>query len=159
MLTNEDYELLAAFRYSLRMFLRFSEEAAQAAGLTPHQHQALLAIKGFPGREQTTIGELAERLQSYHHSVVGLVDRLVAQGLAARRQATDDRRCVYVRLTERGEAVLAELSLAHRNELRRIGPQIGALLQRLAESGDGSNSQEKPARRRPAAGKAEGPRS
>ena len=80
-LSKSQYEMLAAFRYALRQFLHFSEEAAHAAGITPQQHQALLAVKGFRGRDCVTVGELAERLQLRHHSAVGLVDRLVAEGL------------------------------------------------------------------------------
>ena len=136
MLSSEEYALLATFRYSLRKFLRFSEEAAQEAGLTPQQHQALLAIKGFPEQDRVTITALAERLQAYHHSVVGLVDRLAAQGLVMRQPSQEDRRCVFVRLTAKGEKVLEDLALAHRNELRRIGPQIKELLQKLDENGE-----------------------
>ena len=100
--SQAEYETLAAFRYALRQFLHFSDTAAEAVGLTPQQHQALLAIKGFPGRDRVTIGELAERLQIRHHSAVGLVDRLVTQKLVAREAAADDRRQVYVRLTPAG---------------------------------------------------------
>ena len=131
--TKAEYETLAAFRYALRQFLRFSEEAAQTVGLAPQQYQALLAIKGFPGRDRILIGELAERLQIRHHSAVGLVDRLVAQGLVAREQAQTDRRQVYVVLTEHGADVLGRLAAVHRDELRHIGPQLNALLQGLHE--------------------------
>src|SRR5688572_26743677 len=117
--SDAEYETLAAFRYALRRFLRFSEEAAQEAGLTPQQHQALLAIKGFPGRDRVTISELAERLQIRHHSAVGLVSRLVAQGLVTREQDSADRRQVYVALTESGTEMLERLTAAHREELRR----------------------------------------
>src|ERR1051326_2195953 len=72
------YATLAALRFALRQFLRFSEEAAQKAGITPQQHQALLAIKGFPERDEVTIGELAERLKLRHQTTVELVDRLAA---------------------------------------------------------------------------------
>src|SRR6201995_5691631 len=91
-LRKSQYEALAAFRYTLRKFIHFSETAAQAAGVTPQQHQALLAIKGFPGRDQVSVGELAERLQLRHHSVVGLIDRLVAENLVARVRSQADRR-------------------------------------------------------------------
>lgn len=126
-----EYEALAEFRYALRQFLRFSEEEAEAVGLAPQQHQALLAIQGFPERERVTIGELAERLQIRHHSTVGLVDRLVAQGLAERTPAQEDRRQVYVSLTEEGMAMLERLSATHREELKRIGPELTRLLTRL----------------------------
>jgi DNA-binding MarR family transcriptional regulator len=130
-ITKAEYETLAALRYALRLFVRFSEEAAKRAGLTPQQHQALLAIKGFPGRDHISIGELAERLQIRHHSAVGLTDRLVSARLVARNPGERDRRQVYVSLTTRGEAVLEKLSVAHTKQLRRMGPQIEAVLVRL----------------------------
>ncbi|MCC6823891.1 MAG: MarR family transcriptional regulator [Verrucomicrobia subdivision 3 bacterium] len=130
-ISKTEYETLAALRYTLRQFLRFSEEAAHAAGLTPQQHQALLAIKGFPGRDHITVGELAERLQLRHHSAVGLADRLVAARWVTRKQDTVDRRQVYLSLSARGEAVLERLSAAHKEQLRRVGPEIGLLLDRL----------------------------
>jgi DNA-binding MarR family transcriptional regulator len=130
-ITKAEYESLAAFRYALRQFLRYSENAARAAGLTPHQHQALLAIRGFPGRHDVTVGELAERLQIQHHSAVELVDRLVAEGLVARRTSSLDRRRVRVSLTPRGIRSLEKLSLSHREELKRLGPNLRRLLQRL----------------------------
>lgn len=131
-LSKSDYEALAALRYSLRQFLRFSEEAAASERLAPQQHQALLAIKGFPGREQVTVGELADKLQVRHHSAVGLVNRLTAEKLVSRETAPDDRRKVLVTLTKRGQRVLAKLSTAHREELRRIGPGFRALLDQIA---------------------------
>ncbi len=135
-ISKADYEALAAFRYALRQFLRFSEEAAETVGLTPQQHQALLAIRGFPGREQVTIGELAERLQIRHHSAVGLVDRLVAQKLVAREAAGSDRRQVYVGLTPGGLSALEQLSAVHRAELRRIGPQLSQLLAQMTPAAE-----------------------
>ena len=129
---KSEYQTLADFRYALRQFLRFSAEAAESVGLTPEQHQALLAIQGFPGREQITISELAERLQIRHHSAVGLVDRLSAQGLLVRERSVEDRRRVFVRLTVRGMKILEKLSAAHREELKRIEPQLRRLLKNLS---------------------------
>ena len=122
---------MADLRYSLRQFLHFSEEAAQGAGVTPQQHQALLAIKGFPESRSITVGELAERLQIRHHSAVGLVDRLVLKRLVARKQHATDRRQVDLALTELGDSTLEKLSAAHKEQLRRIGPHIESLLKRL----------------------------
>jgi len=119
--TKAEYEELAAFRYRLRLFLRFSEQAAREVGLTAQQHQALLAIMGFPGRDEINVGELAERLQIAHHSAVGLVDRLVAQKLLLRKHGTEDARQVYLSLSARGRKILERLSVAHREELRRLG--------------------------------------
>ncbi|HEY5914137.1 MAG TPA: MarR family transcriptional regulator [Verrucomicrobiae bacterium] len=134
-LSKSQYEMLAAFRYALRQFLHFSEEAAHAAGITPQQHQALLAVKGFPGRDQVTVGELAERLQLRHHSAVGLVDRLVAEKLVSRTPSARDRRQVFVQLTRRGEKVLAGLSSAHTEQLRRTGKELILRLKHLDELG------------------------
>lgn len=130
-ITKGEYETLAAFRYALRLFLGFSEQAAKQAGLTPQQHQALLAIKGFPKRDRVTVGELAERLQLHHHSAVGLADRLASAKFIARGRDKKDLRQVYLALTGRGEAVLQKLSAAHRKQLRQIGPEIQNILQRL----------------------------
>lgn len=136
--SKSDYEILAEFRYALRRFLRFSESAARKAGLTPQQHQALLAIKGFPGRERVTVGELAERLQVRHHSAVGLVDRLEAAKLIHRSPGTDDRRKVYISMTARGDAVIEKLSALHHEELLRLTPQLQSLIARIADISEGS---------------------
>lgn len=132
-LTKSNYELLAALRRALRIFQRFSRDAARGAGLTPQQHQALLAIKGFPGRDYASIGELAESLQLRHHSAVGLVDRLCRKQLARRTTSSADRRRVDVRLTPRGEACIERLSAAHLRELRQLGPGIRRLLESVSE--------------------------
>ena len=130
-LSKSDYESLADFRYAVRKFLKFSESAAEAAGLTPNQHQALLAIKGFPGRSSITNGELAERLQIKHHSAVGLINRLEAQDLIYREQNNDDRRKVNVALTKSGEKLIEQLAAVHREELKRLAPQLTGSLENL----------------------------
>src|SRR5579885_1188108 len=106
-LAAHDYEILAEFRYLLMRFAAFSEQAAHAAGLAPRQHQALLAIKGYPGGAEVTIGDLAARLGIRHHSTVGLVDRLVSRGYLARRDDPHDRRRTFLSLTASGEQALA----------------------------------------------------
>jgi DNA-binding MarR family transcriptional regulator len=128
-MSKTDYERLSAFRYALRKFLKFSEEAAEAAGLTARQHQALLAIKGFPGRDHITNGELAERLKIQHQSAVGLVNRLEEKVMVARVAGDADGRESYVRVTRSGEAVLERLAAAHKTELKRIGPELASILQ------------------------------
>lgn len=130
-ISKKEYETLATFRYALRQFLRFSETAARQAGITPQQHQALLAIAGFPNQDQITVSELAERLQVRHHSAVGLVDRMAAQELVIRESGEADRREVYISLTSQGNEILAQLSATHHEELRRIGPQLHLLLEQL----------------------------
>lgn len=130
-MTPEDYEALASFRYALRQFLRFSEEAAASNNLTPQKYQTLIAIRGFTADRKITIGDLAERLQIRHHSTVGLVDRLVKQGLITREQGVQDRRQVFVVLTPEGEALMDKLGPVHRAELRRLGPTLQSALSNL----------------------------
>jgi len=132
-LCKEDYELLAEFRYTLRCFLRFSEEAATKHDLTPQQYQALLAVEGFPGRNYVTVGELAEKLQIAHHSAVGLADRLEKTGLIVRRPDSDDRRKVWISLTKSGLNTLEKLYRVHRGELRSVGPRLATLLRNAAQ--------------------------
>jgi DNA-binding MarR family transcriptional regulator len=127
---------LAQFRYALRKFLRFSEEAARQCGVTPQQHQLMLGVAGYTGRNSATISELAEFLQERNHSVIGLVERAVQNGLVRRAQGSTDRRVVVVSLTRRGEQILARLAKLHQEEIQRI-PAIWML-------------QKKPASRQPA---------
>ena len=130
-----DYQALAEFRYQIRKFLRFSEGAAREAGLEPQHHQLMLALKGLPDGIHATVGKLAERLQIRHHSSVELIDRLTEQGLVQRRRAEQDRRQVLVTLTVRGERILRELSIHHREELQANAPQLIGALRIIVASG------------------------
>lgn len=134
--SKNDYQTLAEFRYALRCFLHFSENAAETVGLTLQQHQALLFIIGHPGRERITVGELAERLQIRHHSAVGLVDRLEEQGLVERIPNEEDRRQVFISLTDKGGRVLESLASIHREELRQMGPQLCTMLEQITKLTD-----------------------
>ncbi len=115
--SKADFEALAEFRYRLRRFLRFSEEVTRRHGLTALQYLMLLQIKGYPGRDWATVGELAERLQAKHHGVVSLVSRCEAMRLVERSTSRSDRRRVEVRLTGKGEEYVERLALLHRAEL------------------------------------------
>ncbi|MFC0400321.1 MarR family winged helix-turn-helix transcriptional regulator [Paraburkholderia rhizosphaerae] len=119
-LSKADFEQLSEFRYQMRRFERFSEQAAQGEGITPLQYLLLLHVKGYPDREWATIGELAERLQAQHHGVVALVSRCEALGLVERRVSEIDRRQVEVHLLKAGERVLARLAELHRAELKSL---------------------------------------
>jgi DNA-binding MarR family transcriptional regulator len=120
-----DYAALARFRLELRRFLAFSERASHAAGLEPQQHQLLLALRGFGSPDRSpTIGDIASWLLIQHHSAVELVDRAGARGLVRRHTDPEDRRRVLVELTPEGEAVLAQLSLQHREELESTAPAL-----------------------------------
>jgi DNA-binding MarR family transcriptional regulator len=123
-----DTRALADFRYELRCFLAFSEQAARAAGIEPQQHQLLLAIGGLPAKLRPNIRALAERLCVQHHTAVALVDKLVGRGLVRRQRSTEDRRQVLVLLTETGAELLQELSRQHRSHLQRVGPEVLAAL-------------------------------
>jgi DNA-binding MarR family transcriptional regulator len=129
-----DYETLAQFRYQLRKFLSFSEAAAQKAGLTPQQHQALLAIKGFSGSEPVSVGDLAQYLLVRHHTAVELVDRMTKLGLLSRMADDDDSRRVLVNLTRKGEQRLRTLSKIHFEELGSAGPALARILQSFRRS-------------------------
>ena len=125
------YERPAGLRHALRPFLRFSESAAQAAGLTPRQHPALLAIEGFPGRDRIAIGELAERLQILPHSAVGLADRLAGEHYVRSLADRQDRRQVRLALAVRGENILGKISAVPSEQLQRVEPHITPLLKSL----------------------------
>jgi len=129
-LSDAEYRLLAGFRHALRRFLRFSEAAAAEQGLTPQQHQALLAVRGATGG-RLAVGGLAEQLQLRPHSAAGLATRLEAQGLLRREPGAADARQVLLALTPQAEKLLELLSLAHRRELERMAPTLRALLQML----------------------------
>ena len=111
---------LATFRYTLRKFLHFSEDAARHAGITPQQHQLMLGIAGFTPDGHATISQLAEFLQERHHSVVGLIERAQQAGLVRRTQDAYDRRVVRVSLTPKGRRILNRLTSLHQQEVARI---------------------------------------
>lgn len=123
---KQDYVALANLRRSIRRFLRFAEEGARAEGVTPQQHQVLLAVKGQPNREWASVGEIAEFLQLRHHTVVGLVDRCESAGLAKRTPSVEDRRRVEVSLTPKGEAILNRLAERNHRELVALRENLKA---------------------------------
>ena len=156
-LATRDYAQLAAFRHALRGFLRFSEDAAAAVGLTTQHYQAMLVLRACPDERRLTIGDLARQLFIKHNSAVGLVDRLVDEKLVLREVSSADRRKVELRLTGRGRQLLAKLAAMHRSELTRLGPVLSRFFAELPQMGQpvsaacrpGSPSQRvKPARAR-----------
>ena len=125
---------LAEFRYKLRGFLLFSEEAAVRFGLQPQQHQLLLQVAGASEGAATTVGYAAERLGLRHNSVVELSKRCEEAELLTREHDDPDRRRVLLRVTEKGRALLDALSLDHAHELHELGPQLIRTLAALQES-------------------------
>lgn len=123
-MTKRDFEALAEFRFAIRSYLRFSDETVRQHGLTPQHYQLLLALKGFPGREWATVGELADRLQLRHHSTVELVNRAQGNGLVQRHEDPDDGRTVRVVLTQEGQRLLALLSPLHRDQMQRMAAAL-----------------------------------
>jgi DNA-binding MarR family transcriptional regulator len=131
-LSDRDYRALARFRYALRVFLRFSEQAARHAGLAPNQHQLLLAIRGWDGPDTgPTIGDIAQQLQLQHHSVVELVNRAVMADLVTRQPDPGDRRRQRLALADHGARQIATLTAAHRDELRRFRQEMTNILDEL----------------------------
>jgi DNA-binding MarR family transcriptional regulator len=127
-----DYGQLLAFRTALRRFLKWSEAQAKVLGLTPAQHQLLLAVKGHEDARGPLVGDLAESLVLRHHSTVELIDRAEEAGYVARAGDETDRRAVRVHLTPEGERLLRQLTEVHVRELKRLGP----LIRRLADNDD-----------------------
>jgi len=127
-LSLDQYRDLAEFRRQIRRFLYFSEMTAKEQSLEPKQHQLLLALYGLPEDVKPTIGELASRLFIQHHSAVELVNRLANAGLVIRQSSAEDKREVLVAPTASGRASLRRLSLAHREELERSGPELARSL-------------------------------
>lgn len=127
-LVDADFQALAAFRYALRRFLRFSENAAREAGLTPAQHQLLLAVRGFPGKEAPAVADVAELLQLRHHSAGELVKRTVALGLLRARVDASDARVRRLELTPRGHRTLEKLTRLHQQELERFREELAPLI-------------------------------
>ncbi len=130
-LSDTDYVALATFRHALRVFLRFSEDAARTAGITPAQHQLLLTVRGWTGDEPPTIADLADRLQLKHHSTVELIQRAEGRGLVTTRTDPDDLRRQHVGVTAEGESVLESLTVLHRDELRRFRTEMHDVLREL----------------------------
>jgi len=133
-INKREFEALSEFRYRLRRFLRFSEQVTRRNGITPLQYLLLLHVKGFPGRDWATVGELAERLQAQHHGVVALISRCEKLGWVARKQGKADRREVEVHLTAGGERMAARMASLHRDEhLNPAGSFLLPQLQNLQE--------------------------
>ena len=127
---DHDYQILANFRYTLRRFLKFSEEAASTVGLTPQQHQALLFARASRGRA-VSVGDLAQWLQIKPHSAAELSARLEAAGLIERREDPADRRRMLMALSEYGARLLESLTEVHRRELQRLKEPVRELLAML----------------------------
>ena len=120
LISKQDFEVLAEFRYQMRRFERFSELAAQSEGITPQQYLLMLQIQGTPGRDWATVGELAERLQMKHHGAVALVSRCETQDLVVRKVDQTDRRRVRVHLTARGLLLVQRLATLHQAQLESL---------------------------------------
>jgi DNA-binding MarR family transcriptional regulator len=134
--TDDDYRRLLELRTGLRRFLRWSERQAEAAGLTPAQHQLLLAVRGHDDPRGPTVGDVAGHLLLRHHSAVGLVDRAAAAGLLVRAPDPGRPSAVRLRLTAEGAARLEALSEQHLEELAHLSPTMHALWEALERAGD-----------------------
>jgi DNA-binding MarR family transcriptional regulator len=141
--SDDDYRRLLELRTGLRRFLHWSERHARAAGLTPAQHQLLLAIRGHPDGRGPTVGEIAAYLLLRHNSAVELIDRAEGAGLVAREPDADNLSVVRLRLTELGARKLEDLSEQHLEELAHLAPTMHALWDAL-EPTDGEAAVSRP---------------
>ncbi|MFL6515076.1 MAG: MarR family winged helix-turn-helix transcriptional regulator [Chthoniobacterales bacterium] len=130
-LPQRDYQAMAAFRYGLRKFLRFSKDFLAEVDLTPEQYEVLLALTAYSPKAGLVIRELSEQLQVKHHTAVSLIDRLVRQKLVTRQRDALDRRKVHVRLTASGTALTCRLASVHRDTLRKLVPELSTALNRI----------------------------
>ena len=119
-------ERQSQFRYELRKFLRFGEEASRDAGVTAVQYHLMLHTQAFPERDWASIGELAERLQTQQHGVVALVTRCEELGLVRRQPNADDGRLVEVHLTAKGRKIIGVLAAQHQAQLGALAAVIAA---------------------------------
>lgn len=133
-LTESDYRVLADFRFALRKFMAFSAGKAAEHGLTPQQHQALLAIRAVK-TDAATIGYVAERLLLKPHSASGLIDRLELLGLVSKQGSNSDARVSVLKLSGEGMKRLDALSGTHREEIRRLKPVLGELMSYFEDKG------------------------
>jgi len=133
-LSQEDFTRLLQLRTGLRRFLRWSEQQAKAAGLTPAKHQLLLAVRGHPNPSGPTIGEIADYLVLRHHSAVGLIDRAAADGLVKRNADHRSKSVVRITLTSTGIEKLDRLSEAHLEELAHLAPTMRALWRAIEQA-------------------------
>jgi DNA-binding MarR family transcriptional regulator len=129
-LTRQDFQRLLEFRVALREFQRWSEDQAEAAGLTHVQHQLLVAIKGHPGNQSPAVGDLAGYLLLRPHSTVELIDRAEAAGLVERVPDDNDGRVVRVRLTKDGDRIVQRLARAHLDRLHELATVLDDLVTR-----------------------------
>lgn len=127
-LLDEDYQRLLEFRTELRRFLRWSEEAAEQAGLTPSLHQLLVVIRGHAGRDGPTIGAAAEALLIRHHSAVELAQRAEAAGLIVRERDAVDHRRMHLRLTGEGREQLEGLTRRHMGRIEALADALEAVV-------------------------------
>jgi DNA-binding MarR family transcriptional regulator len=147
-LTKADYQALAEFRYQIRKFLHFSDQAVAEAGLERGQYQLMLSIKGMPSELRPCIRDLAQTLQIQHHSAVELINRLEAGGYVQRERSVEDRREVLLALTPKGEKVLSELALHHHEQLQDAAPQLVAALRGVKRGKARGSKEEAPEKSR-----------
>jgi DNA-binding MarR family transcriptional regulator len=145
--TKKKLLAVAEFRHHLRAFLRFSEVAAEKAGLRSQQYQLLQVVAAAPEDEAPTIAYVANRLFLRHNSVVELVDRTEQQGLLEREVDANDHRKILLRLTRRGEELLTSLVVVHMEQLKQWGPEMIDVLRRVTGEANGASAQMKPASR------------
>ena len=125
------YRRLSNFRFAIRKYLHFSEQAARESGFEPQQYQLLLTVKGLPENVPPTITALSDRLCLRHHSTVELVNRMVNRGMIERRSSDEDRRQALIALTADGEQALEQLCILHWQEMQKLAPALISSLREI----------------------------
>ncbi|MEW6446691.1 MAG: MarR family transcriptional regulator [Bacillota bacterium] len=100
-------------------------------------------------REKAKVSEISDQLKLKDSTVSGILDRLEAQGLVERTRSKEDRRVVYVRLSDKFKALHSDLhsrmnkyleillSSASEEELGKIIDGLGTL-KKILESNVGT---------------------
>lgn len=93
----------------------FDRRLKDLCGISQSWFEALLRIERSGG--YMTMGELGEQIALTSGGVTRLVDRLIEQGYADRQACPEDRRVLYVAITDQGRAKLAEALDVHLADL------------------------------------------
>ncbi len=130
-MSTEQYRRLAEFRYQMRRFLHFSQQAASEAGIHPRQYQLLQVIAGIPEDMSPTIAAVASRMCLRHNSAVELVNRTIEANLIRKAPDPVDHRRLLLQITPSGQKLLASLVEFHLRELDELGPELIRSLKRV----------------------------
>jgi DNA-binding MarR family transcriptional regulator len=116
---------------------RVTKASGQRLGLTGPQVTALKLLEEL---DALSLSDLSKRMSAKNSTITGLVDRMVRDGLVARKRSEEDRRVVRIGLTKQGRALAAQIpvtsmeifSRALRSLSTQDRQQLTDILKRLA---------------------------